>query len=358
MTRVRVINVMLGVFVMVVFGLSGCGGSGGTAPATGGGGSTIIAGTAADGAPIIGTVTVQDSSTPAKTKQVNILADGKYNVDVANMTGPFMLRADGTVGGSDIHLYSAATNADLGGIINVTPFTDLIIANIAGSLAKTYYDNQGFKNLSANDIKTNADGLKSKILPVLQALGVDSTVDLVRVSFSADSTGFDRVMDVIKVTTDPATQIATINNIITGQQITNDLKAKNILGNLDNVAGLDDFAQIDNQLKKFSALFATSVPQPTNPQLLALFDQQGFMHSGQDINSFLSDITSDASMVGFKITKLEIISIQNSTAQIAFIPQDKNGAIMSSDGQKEVWQQLRQIMFGCCREIKRLLMLI
>lgn len=329
--------------VLIVTLSAGCGGGGGSsaspapAPQTPSGTAATLSGTAAAGAPIIGTITVQDSSTPAITKQTNIFADGKYSIDVSGMTGPFMLRADGAVDTTEVHLYSAAVQADVGGIINVTPFTDLIFANIAGTLAKTYFDNQGYKNLTADAIQTNSDLLKASILPVLQALGMNDTIDLLRISFSADNTGFDRVMDIVKVTVDPISEVATIKNIITGQQITDDLKTQSYLGTLDNVTGLDELAQIENQLKKLSALLAVSVPQPDNPELLALFDQQGFLEEGQNLNAFLSNITSSSDSVGVQFANLEVKSLQTNTAQIVFNVLDKNGNDING-GDKIFWQ--------------------
>ncbi len=332
-------NLLMAVMLAVLTFVTACGGGGGGSSSTPQyPASTTITGTAAAGAPIIGTITVQDSSTPPKTKQTNILADGKYAIDVAGMTGPFMLRADGAVDGTEVHLYSAAISADVGGTINVTPFTDLIFANIAGTLAKTYFDNQGYTNLTADEIRTNSDELKSRLLPVLQALGVSDTVDLLRISFSADHSGFDRVMDIVKVTIDTATEVATIKNIITGQQIIDDLRVQNETSKLDNVAGLSELALIDYQLKKFSALFAASVPQPTNQELLALFDQQGgFLNSGLDLNAFLLMITSDSSLVGITFTNLEVKSLQNNIAQIKFTVLDKNGNNFST----EYWQLIK-----------------
>jgi len=58
--------------------MSACGGGG-----DGGGAaspSSTVSGTAAAGAPIVGTVTIKDSTTPtAQTKTVTIEADGKYS---------------------------------------------------------------------------------------------------------------------------------------------------------------------------------------------------------------------------------------------------------------------------------------
>ena len=76
--------------------MSACSGSGTS------GQSKTVSGTAAAGAPIIGTVTIKDSTTPtALQKTVTIEADGKYTVDVSDMKAPYMVRADGYVGGNE-----------------------------------------------------------------------------------------------------------------------------------------------------------------------------------------------------------------------------------------------------------------
>ena len=118
--------------------LTACGGGGGGGSAASPSSvSSVISGTAAAGSPIIGKVTVKDSLGAQKT--VDIALDGSYRIDVAGMTGPFLFRAAGTVGGRDIALVSAATSADVGNTINITPFTDLIVANIAGVAAEQYF---------------------------------------------------------------------------------------------------------------------------------------------------------------------------------------------------------------------------
>ena len=133
-------------FVIAVFALSGCGGGGGSSS------GTVISGTAAAGAAIIGTATIKDSSTPPKTKSVTIAADGSYSIDVSELTAPFMLRADGDVGGRHYSLFSAATLADVNGTINITPLTDLIVANIAGDIAANYYNAGNFDNVTKTEL--------------------------------------------------------------------------------------------------------------------------------------------------------------------------------------------------------------
>src|SRR5450631_2200283 len=159
----NVIQAMFSVITMIA--IVACGGGDGTSTSTTAPpASTTVSGTAAAGAPIIGSVTIKDSTAPApQTKTVTIAADGKYTVDVAGMTAPFMVRADGYVGGNDYHLYSAGTQADVGGTINVTPLTDMIMDNIAGAVAKTYFDNGSFTGLTSAQLTAQSESLKAKL---------------------------------------------------------------------------------------------------------------------------------------------------------------------------------------------------
>lgn len=195
--------------------LSGCGGGGGDSspPA-----ARTISGTAAAGAPIVGTVSVRDSSTnpqPVRTG-IPIAADGKYSVDVTGLTAPFAFLADGTVGGKRVQLYSAAIS-DVDSTINITPFTDLMIRNIAGTIATTLADaiSSKLSTLTASQLNAERVKLTEQLAPVLAAAGLSTSIDLLREAFNADSTGLDRVMDLVKVdTTDPTA--VTITNIQQG----------------------------------------------------------------------------------------------------------------------------------------------
>ena len=77
--------------------LAACGGGGSDDTAVDTASSTELRGTAAAGAPIIGTVTVKGSL--GETRSALIEANGDYNVDVTGLTAPYRLRAQGTVGG-------------------------------------------------------------------------------------------------------------------------------------------------------------------------------------------------------------------------------------------------------------------
>lgn len=287
--------------------LAGCGGGsggGGATTATGPTGS-VLTGTAAAGAPIIGLVTIKDSSSPPKTKSVSIEADGKYTIDVAGMTAPFMMRADGTVGGRTYSLYSAATSADVNGTVNVTPLTDLIVANIAGQIAETFFASGNFSTLTPAALTAESTALRTRLQPILSALGVAASIDLLRSSFSADHSGLDAALDVLRVEVDPATQTAVIRNVIDNVQIVDDLASRTdttVLSASTNVAGaVTEFQKIAAVFDTFSQLFATSVPASDNATLLSLFTTD-FLSDGQDRAAFLSEITSSPQSVGLRFS--------------------------------------------------------
>ena len=282
--------------------------------------STIsVSGTAAAGAPIVGSVTVKDSSSPAATKTVPIAADGKYTVDVTGMKAPYMVRADGYIGGNDYHLYSAGTSADVGGTINITPLTDLIVANIAKTVASDYFNNGNFSTLTTADLKIESDALLAKLQPILTAVGVSGSIDLLRASFSTNHTGIDAALDILRVnTTDTATGAATITNIITQQAVSS--TNSDVLPNTAGVAAAaTDIQLISAGFKTFSDLFATGLPSDTNATLLGLFDGATFMSDGQNLAAFLSQMTTEQQNVGVSFANISIRSMDaNGSAVVAF----------------------------------------
>lgn len=319
-------TILMSLFLFALAGCSSGGGTSGTIPAPTPTGTTL-SGTAAAGAPVVGSVTIKDSSSPTKKeKTVAIAADGKYTVDVSDMTAPFAMRADGYVGGREYHLYSAATQADLGGTVNITPFTDLIIANIAGDIAANYFNNGTYSTLAKADMDAAQTALKAKLQPILTAVGLADSIDLMRTAFSADHKGLDGVLDVIKVTVDPSTKVAEITNIINNVKINDDLQSKADTGaftSADGAAaatGLTDVQAIAKGFDDFSALFATSLPATTNAQLLAMFDQTGFMFDGMTLASFLGEITSDPTTIGLKFANVSVIALDPTagTGEVAF----------------------------------------
>lgn len=277
--------------------LAACGGSGTSPSPSAGAASTTISGTAAGGAPLVGTVTVKDSKGIEKSKNIDLASAGAYSIDVSGLTPPFVLRADGTVGGTSVTYFSGTdsvvTNGNVN--INITPFTDLIIGNIAGQIAANYYNNGNFSTLTTQALNNAQQQLRDRLLPLLQAVGLDNTVDLLRASFNANGTGIDAALDIVKVTVDPTTNTATILNVINNQQIIDDLASKADTSQID-ASGVTDYQQIADGFKTLESLFATSVPGPNDATLLALFDANNFLFGGYNFDAFLPELLSVANV--------------------------------------------------------------
>ena len=329
---------------------SGGGDGGGTPPAA----SATISGTAAAGAPVVGFVAVRDSSANPQPVRTNIPieaieANGHYSVDVSGLTAPFAFLASGTVGRKTVSLYSAATLADVGGTINITPFTDLIIRNIAATAVDTWINNGSFSGLTPKQLDDQRVALTTQLTPALTAMGLSSSIDLLRAVFNADSTGLDRFMDVVKVSTTPTT--ATITNIFdaantliidttTGAPISPPLG----LGGLATSGTPADL--ILQTFNNLSSLFATSLPNPADPNLVALFSDT-FLDGGDNRSATLTDLTNQPDLIGLKISNLVVDSVDTTagTAQVHFTPQDATGECLAHDvvGCSISWQMVKNV---------------
>lgn len=297
--------------------LAGCGGGGGggVSPAA----STMLSGTAAGGAAVIGTVLVTDSK--GATKGGTIEADGRYSIDVSGMTGPFVLKAAGTVGNTSVTYYSAATTADLGGTINITPFTNLMVSNIAAQIAETYFSNPDNiakigTLITPEKLAAAETALQAKLQPVLTALGINDSIDLLRSSFAADHSGMDAALDLVKVEADTTTNIFTLKNALTQLDIaTDDAKESTddaIAVDSTKITGITpttatDLQAIVAKLNSFAALFATRLPTPEQLTASGAFDTSGnFMMSGQNFAQFASELSTEPEAIGLKFSHVAI----------------------------------------------------
>lgn len=297
--------------------LVGCGGGGGgESPVVR---STLLSGTVAGGAAVIGTVIVTDSL--GATKGGTIEADGKYSIDVSGMTGPFVLKAAGTVGNTSVTYYSAATTADVGGTVNITPFTNLIVSNIAAQMAETYFSNPANiakigTLITPASLAAAETALQAKLQPVLTALGISDSIDLLRSSFAADHSGMDAVLDLVKVEVNTATNIVTLKNALTQIAIATDNTSLSTDDatpvNSTLMTGITPTAVIDLQtvvtkLNSFAALFATSLPTLAQLEASGVFDTStNFMMSGQTFAQFATELSLEQGIIGLKFSNVAI----------------------------------------------------
>lgn len=298
-TRTLLLPVILGSAL-----IAGCGGGG----AGGTTASATLSGTAASGAPITGAVTVKDSAGAEKTVQINV--DGSYSIDVSGMaTGPFLLKASGTVGSKSVTLLSVATTTDVNGKINITPFTDLIVANVSGKSAEDFYNAPNYSLLVKTELDAAEDTLQKRLKPLLDKFGILATTDLLRTDFKADHSGLDGVLDMVKVTVDPVTLKATIKDI-EGNFITDDLKSKlddsaMLISSINFSAVAAALRDMQAQFDTLSSQFATAAPSAGDPALSSLFDPN-FMNDGQNLTAFMADLATMPKIVGVKFRNISI----------------------------------------------------
>ena len=189
-----------GIAIVASLALYGCGG-GGNEP------SGQISGTAATGAPITSAnVSIKDKNGRITTGRTG--ADGRYTINVSNMTAPFLLRVPSDNG----YLYSVAT---ANGTTNIHPYTDLIIQNwykAQGSDVATDFDSaSGLAKIpTATEIGTIETVIRSILSANMAHDSVATSFNLLTSDFSADSTGFDKVLDNTKVVIDTATGGVTV----------------------------------------------------------------------------------------------------------------------------------------------------
>jgi len=158
---------------------SGGGGGGSTPPPPPPANSALVYGTAATGAGIAGTVSIEDAA--GRVKSLPVAADsGAFSASVDGMTAPFMLKvasSDGTT-----VLYSAVQAP---GRANITPLTSLALLRIAASRhMQGPSDLYGAPNVFANWITTDNLGaasatMLSRLMPAFVAglPGASSTPD-------------------------------------------------------------------------------------------------------------------------------------------------------------------------------------
>lgn len=198
--------------------LAACGGgSDSTSP---GQGTTVsaqvLSGVAAAGAPLAGLASVRDSSAVPREKSAVIAGDGAFSFDVAGLKPPYVLRAVGSVEGSQRTLYSIA---DGPGIANINPLTHAALANAAGvDDPAEVYDarNAALLEKARARMPASVAMLRAKLQPLFDAFNVGAR-DPHRQRFVADHDGLDGMLDSVRITLSGG--ILTVTNVTSGAVI-------------------------------------------------------------------------------------------------------------------------------------------
>ncbi len=199
----------------------GGGGDGGSAASSGGTSSATassLSGTVAVGDALVGArVTLLDAK--GRTATAISGANGAYTLSLAGMTAPFLLVATDTAGGNAT-MYSVAASAPASastpGIVNITPLTTAIAAELTSD--GNPLDLSAAGTLSARVTPAAVNGavgtLNALLAPILaSALGSGAAAfNPISQAFTPNQTGADAVIDAVSVTQAPAggLQIASV----------------------------------------------------------------------------------------------------------------------------------------------------
>ncbi|MFY9327913.1 MAG: fibronectin type III domain-containing protein, partial [Georgfuchsia sp.] len=169
---------------------SGGGGGGGTSP------QSSVSGVAAAGAPLVGQLTLRDSSSRDRT--TNIAEDGSFSVDVTDLHAPFVLKATGKSEGVSHTLYSFN---EKDGTANVNPLSTVVVANAAGvDDPATVFDQPDAATLEK--VKSRMHGavssLQTQLQPLLSNFNAEH-VNPVTDSIPANGEGLDGMFDNVKI---------------------------------------------------------------------------------------------------------------------------------------------------------------
>jgi hypothetical protein len=203
--------------------LAGCGGgtSASSTTTTTPTATTSLSGVAATGAAFTdATVTVMDSRGQS-VGSGTVGADGTFTITLANgAVAPFILTATRTSADgateSLVSVVPTGTGTTAAATVNISSVTNLIASRLSSSGDPTKLGAElaaGTSTVNATTVAAKVVEVQTILAPILTATGTTGTNPLTG-TFAADGTGYDRLLDSIKVTITPAS--ATAANIEIG----------------------------------------------------------------------------------------------------------------------------------------------
>lgn len=283
---------------------------------------TTVIGTAAAGAPIVGTVNIRGANSVISTSAIR--ADGSYTVDVAALTTPFLIWAEGTANGQTVRLYSTVQAA--GKVANVTPATNLVMAMALGADPAVVYGAYGATSAptadlpGAGDIITAAD-VNALLASVFASLDMPANFNLMNGSFVADGSKFDSILDTVSFqvnSSDPANVTVTIadkasattpynDNVSTDTDTPTELTAAEAAKIV--AYGLSFQQQALTVMKKVETLYAISAPTLKTLQTeFQPYMTADFLDNGRNATDALYEwsTSGEGPSIGLKIVAINI----------------------------------------------------
>lgn len=319
----------------IVLSLTACGGSSSSSPESTTNQNTILSGTAAAGAAIEGQVFVKGSQGVVASQDIS--ANGRFSIDVSDLTAPYLLQARGTVAGRQYVLSSFA--ADTSQNTNITPLTELVLANSLQQEPSQVFDSGAFAQLDQAVLAQQEQELRQRLAPLLSAAGVSDNTSLLAGEFVADHSGLDLVLDLIDVESKAGSSVKVIVNRLDQSRIEDDIAQSGETEQIQAPQSLTEVEQaidaIAQQLQNFASLYATSLP--SKAQLTPLFSAS-FLNSDIGLEETLNELSSDSDLQALKIDQLLIkqIDLVANTAEVSYRLSLNDGSRAYID-----WQLLR-----------------
>jgi len=188
---------------LAVLCLAACGGGGGSVSLESQ--ALAVSGVAATGAPMAN-ATLQiygKDGTAVLSSPVTIASDGTYSATIpASAIGPFVFEVDN---GTE-KIYSILPNKSGTPVVNVTPISHLIAAKLSAtgnpfSLASEIAS--ATTSIDTNALTAATSTVMTALQPLATALNLGSSVNPISTAFTANGSGFDRMLDSLDVKIEP-----------------------------------------------------------------------------------------------------------------------------------------------------------
>ena len=217
--KISIKRLALGIACVALLTIYGCGGGSSSA----GPSAATIQGTAASGAAFIdAVVTVRDSTGAIVGTSLPVGADGVFSVTLTGSAKqPYVLVATRTTAEGEVQtLVSVAESASVM-TANITPITNLIASRLSPTgdplnLASEFA--AGTAKITPAAVAASVAEVK-KILATLLAATDTTDTDPLKSAFSANGTGYDRLLDSLKISITPANGSSTNIEIAVRQKL-------------------------------------------------------------------------------------------------------------------------------------------
>lgn len=195
-----------------MLGIQGCGGGGGNTASTSGN-SFALSGIAATGAPMA-SATVQIYSADGVallSTAANVAPDGSYSASIPSTAKfPLIIIADD----GSTKLLSVLAEAGEAATANINQLTNLIAARLSPTGDPASLINEivaKLATINTSTLTSKNQEMQAAIKPLLDALNLSSSTNPQTVSFAANGTGFDKLLDSLDVKIEPKGSNSTID---------------------------------------------------------------------------------------------------------------------------------------------------